>query len=131
MKFYIITNNDGDLVEHLTKAHKDVIVNLVKGNIRDVAFEAREYLMGNYSLVADPVAGRLERPTPYLTIILKENNNTASSLPYEIMRVEHFVKMYNEHGKMLNGLPEKHKNDFQEIDKSLTLGCCMQMLMGR
>lgn len=128
---YIISNNDCGLPEYIEEFKDNISMKLIKGNIRDVAFEAREYLMDGYSLVADPVAGRLERPTPYLTIILKENKDTKKTISYEIMRVEYFVKVYNQYGEMLDTLSSKYKKDFGEIDKSLTKGCCMQALNGR
>ena len=131
MSYVIITNNDGDLNELLTQHQDNITVHLVKGNIRDVAFQARELLMGSYSLVADPVAGRLERPTPYLTIILKENKQSEVTMGDEIIRVEYFVKVYNEHKEHLEQLSDRYRRDFREIDKSLTLGCCTQMLMGQ
>ena len=46
-------------------------VKYISGTIRDIAISARDEIMHGKSLAADPVAGRRERPTPYLTVLLE------------------------------------------------------------
>lgn len=131
MKNVIITNNNMGLLDYLSSMTSYFEVISVKGNIKDVAFTAREYLMNGYALAADPLAGRKARPTPYLTVFLKEKESDKEILGDDILRVERFVKVFYDDENFLAEMSEQMKNDFATIDYSLTKACCQQMTIGR
>ncbi len=130
MKYKIITNNDGELLTYLKSISLHVETEFIDGNIRDVVFAARDTIAKGYALVADPVAGRLERPTPFLTIILK-SDDSFKTMDKDILRIEYFIDSYLSNQTVLENLTEEYKRDFRIIDTSLTKGCCLQMLVGK
>lgn len=129
-QYLVITNNVS--VANLCEKKKNFAIQCkyVDAAIRDIAFLAREYLMNEYRLAADPLAGRRERPTPFLTVILKKKDSENEILAYEILRVEYFVKVYCEYQSFLNSLCPQEKQDYSIIDESLTENCLLQMFQG-
>ncbi len=123
MVYSVITNNKSlEAVLHTFP----VQVQYIEGHIKDVTFMARDLLMQGYVLVADPLAGRLERPSPYVSYFLKKVGNN-SKLDEEILRIEYFVALHHEHAAYFLSLDERHKQDFALIDTSLIVNCARQV----
>ncbi len=127
MKNLIVTNN-GKLRFLKSAMEKYFEIIQIDGTSKDVAEISREYLMTDYQLAADPMAGRRERPTPYLTIVLEPKNIRKDHTAGDILRVEGFCAMFDANKKILEQIPESHKKDFSLIDYTLTMSVCDKML---
>lgn len=130
-KYLVITNNLSVAKLCEKKKFSTVQFKYMDAAVRDIAFLARESLMNGYCLTADPLAGRLERPTPFLTVILEKKESENENLAYEILRVEYFVKVYCEYQSFFNSLCPQEKQDYSIIDESLTENCLLQMFQGK
>lgn len=128
-KYLIITNNS--LLTPYAKAKEDHFELIsIEGNVRDVAFTVRDKMMNGYSLATDPLGGRLERPTPYLTAILKKNSDEEKHGD-QILRIEYFVDSYCEHHDFLDNMEEKRRHDYQHMDTSIAKNACEALIVGR
>ncbi len=126
---HIIISNNKQLKVALASYTAPIDFEFIDGSIRDVTFVAREMLYHNYCLVADPLAGRLERPSPYVSFFLEKKPHNPK-MSEEILRIEYFIALYLEHQNHLEDLDEKHKSDFALVDTSLIVGC-VQQIFGR
>lgn len=122
MKYSVVTNND-EIIAFLKKNSKFFDYCFVEGTIKDVAFKTRDYLMDGFVLSSDPLAGRRERPTPYLTVILNKSTNQESK-GYDIMRVEWFVDSYCSHSEFLDNIAPERKVDYRTLDTSIAKNAC-------
>lgn len=127
---YLIVTNNAHLLPFLKSHNTHVERRFFEGTIKDIVFLARDLLLSGYSLVADPLAGRLERTSPYLSIFLKKSHNNAKT-PDEIIRIEYFIGAYFKNVAFLESLDEDFKQDFAIIDASLIQGCYKQVFTGR
>lgn len=130
-QYLIITNNPKVAQQCKQQKFSDFRCCFVESDIREVAFQARDCLMNGYCLTADPLAGRRERPVPYLTVIMEKCEAENSNLAYEILRVEYFINVYCEHRHFLDSLSFEEKRDYGIIDESLTVNCFSLMLAGK
>lgn len=96
----------------------------VEGTVKEVTEVSRKYLMTGYQLAADPLAGRRERPTPYLTVIMEPENAKKDHVAGDILRVEWFCAMFYDNKEKLEQMPESYKKDFQLIDYTLSQSVC-------
>ena len=90
----VVTNNSlvSDWIEQKFAEHCKAIY--IDGSIRDVAIYARNKIMLGIRLAADPVAGRRERPTPYLTILLDtKTDNRKQDIPFEVLQVRTLYRL--------------------------------------
>lgn len=118
----VVTNNSlvSDWIEQKFAEHCKAIY--IDGSIRDVAIYARNKIMLGIRLAADPVAGRRERPTPYLTILLDtKTDNRKQDIPFQVLQVERFIGWYYLWEEKLSSMQQEVKNDFQYIDYSLSV----------
>lgn len=129
-QYLVITNNVSVAKLCEKKKFSAVQCKYMDAAIREIAFLARDYLMNGYCLTADPLAGRRERPTPFLTVILEKKASENNHLAYEILRVEYFITVYCEYQSFLNSLCPQEKQDYSIIDESLTENCLLQMFQG-
>lgn len=120
---WIITNNcmvQGLANETDPEKYK---VKYISGTIRDVALFARDEIMCGKALAADPVAGRRERPTPYLTVLLKccTNGFLEQKIGFDVLQLENFVGWYYLWDEKISKMCEAERKDFQYMDYSLTI----------
>lgn len=126
MKNLIVTNNIRFLsVNTAVKKYFKIIP--VEGTLKKVVEVSRDYLMTDYQLAADPLAGRRERPTPYLTIIMEAKKSEKDNTARDILSVESFNVMFEENREILEQMSESHKKDFGLIDYTLTMSVCDKM----
>lgn len=120
---WIITNNcmvQGWANETDPKKYR---VKYISGTIRDVALFARDEIMRGKALAADPVAGRRERPTPYLTVLLKRctNEYLECKMGFDVLQLENFVGWHYLWNTKISRMREAERKDFQYMDYSLTI----------
>ena len=123
MKNLMVTNNEKFFVND-AKLDKYFHIVKVVGNLKDVVNEARDYIMNDYQLASDPMAGRRERATPHLTILLESKGSLKDNTARDILRIEKLQEIYNMNEEILKSMPESHKNDFGLIDYTLTMSVC-------
>lgn len=129
-KYLIVTNNEGELIPYLEdKQHYFELIS-IRGTVRDVAFTVRDKIMNGYVMVIDPLGGRIERPTPYLTAILKTGSDENIDAD-QILRIEYFVDSYCKHHDFLDKMEAKRKKDCEIIDTSIARNACEALIAGR
>ena len=122
MKYVVITNNE-DVIKYVEENQNLFEGIYVDGNIRDVVFTSRDKILDNYTLVVDPLCGRKERPMPYLSVVLKQNDKEDIH-ENDIIRVEWFVGSYCDSSEFLDSIPKEKMKDYRVLDTSLTKNAC-------
>jgi hypothetical protein len=119
---YIIVSNNKKLIEVLV-GQKNTIekTKFIDGTVTDVVFFARDLIMQGMGLAADPLAGRNERPNPYLTLILDSGGAVESGkIADHIIRLEQMLEIYYNYKEYFERLSINQLNDYAVIDSSLT-----------
>lgn len=130
-QYLVITNNPAAAAQCEQFGRLGIQCRLVRTDIRSIAFLARDCLLNGFCLTADPLAGRRERPVPFLTVIMEKCGTENFNLAYEVIRVEHFVKVYCEFQPFLDSLSPEELKDYGIIDESLTKSCLSLMAAGK
>lgn len=117
VQYTVLTNNPlvSELIESET-AHELVFID---STVQSIISRCEElFLMGNYTLAADPLAGRRTRPFPCLTIILRKDAGQARAEDWN--RITEYSALNSKRIAESSNCTERLKRDYQVLDWSFT-----------